>query len=329
MTVFTPDIVETPTHARLTDVSRLVACCAVAALLATAAGFKLHFLLVGFPPAYGRTAEVALIATEFALAAWLVGGYRLRTAATVVGSLFAVFLVYSLWKGFTGADSCGCFAQITINPWLMAGIDAAVVAICFWLRSGNGRASNGRSAAGGMLMPRIAGPLLAMALLAFGVSAATLRAGAVTAPAVAAADGTMNVAAAAAAGVPGITLHGTLAILEPDRWTGHPFPVAGNLESPTGPVPDLTQGTWTILFTNAGCPACAVAKAKLQQQAAADTSSMQYAVIETTRTPASGLSERVSELMLSADYEWFVQTPVSLDMADGQITAVTTAGGLK
>ena len=58
------------------------------------------------------------IPVEFALGVWMVSGL-FRKAAWVGGVVaYAIFIGVTLYKGFSGAESCGCFGQVQVNPWI-------------------------------------------------------------------------------------------------------------------------------------------------------------------------------------------------------------------
>jgi hypothetical protein len=58
------------------------------------------------------------IPLEFALGVWLICGL-FRKAAWIAGTLcYLGFIGVTLTKAVTGAESCGCFGQIHVNPWI-------------------------------------------------------------------------------------------------------------------------------------------------------------------------------------------------------------------
>jgi len=67
---------------------------------------------------------VIQIPLEVGLGIWLVCGL-FRKAAWLLGVLgFVVFMAVTVQKGLAGAESCGCFGPIQVNPWVtFAGID--------------------------------------------------------------------------------------------------------------------------------------------------------------------------------------------------------------
>jgi len=69
------------------------------------------------------------IPLELGLGIWLVCGL-FRKAAWVVAVLsFGLFMVVTLQKGLIGAESCGCFGRVEVNPW----ITLSVIDIPFFL----------------------------------------------------------------------------------------------------------------------------------------------------------------------------------------------------
>lgn len=58
------------------------------------------------------------IPLEFALGVWMVSGL-FRKAAWIAGTLaYLGFIFVTIFKVITGAESCGCFGQIHVNPWI-------------------------------------------------------------------------------------------------------------------------------------------------------------------------------------------------------------------
>ncbi len=58
------------------------------------------------------------IPLEFALGAWMVSGL-FRKAAWIAGTLaYFGFIFATLSKVITGAESCGCFGQVHVDPWI-------------------------------------------------------------------------------------------------------------------------------------------------------------------------------------------------------------------
>jgi hypothetical protein len=98
-------------------------------LLISAAVLKIHEMLVVCTPGWKEHGiweswEFTLlqIPVELALGLWLVSGL-FRKASWLAGTLaFFGFIFVTLYKGLIGAESCGCFGQIHINPWITLGL---------------------------------------------------------------------------------------------------------------------------------------------------------------------------------------------------------------
>lgn len=59
---------------------------------------------------------------ELSLGIWLLSGL-FRKAAWLAGTLaFLGFIGVTFYKGIAGAESCGCFGQIHVNPWMTLGL---------------------------------------------------------------------------------------------------------------------------------------------------------------------------------------------------------------
>ena len=94
-------------------------------LLIVAAGLKFHEMVATCVPSwqdnpmgFWESYEFFLIQIplEFALGVWLVSGL-FRKAASIAGTLaYFGFIFVTIFKIVTGAESCGCFGQITVNP---------------------------------------------------------------------------------------------------------------------------------------------------------------------------------------------------------------------
>lgn len=79
------------------------------------------------------------IPLEFALGVWMVSGL-FRKAAWLVGTLaYFGFIFATLSKILTGAESCGCFGQVHVDPWItLFAIDIPffLLLALFWPRGG-------------------------------------------------------------------------------------------------------------------------------------------------------------------------------------------------
>ena len=104
---------------------------AVAALLTVAALLK-AWQAVGKPdvsPLWSRLFDAALIEFELALAAMLVLNLFPLVVWGIVVATFTVFLGVSVKKIFGGANSCGCFGPITVDPRVTGAVDLVMLVL--------------------------------------------------------------------------------------------------------------------------------------------------------------------------------------------------------
>jgi len=110
-------------------------------LLIVAAVLKGHELLT--VPVAGRSIWtsrgflIVQIELELALGLWIVSGIAKRAVWWVVVGCFILFGGISLYKGLTGADSCGCFGRVPVNPWVtLLAIDFPALVVLLLYRQG-------------------------------------------------------------------------------------------------------------------------------------------------------------------------------------------------
>jgi thiol-disulfide isomerase/thioredoxin len=61
---------------------------------------------------------VIQIPLELGLGIWLVSGLFRKAAWMIAVLAFGLFIAVTLQKGLTGAESCGCFGRVKVNPWI-------------------------------------------------------------------------------------------------------------------------------------------------------------------------------------------------------------------
>jgi thiol-disulfide isomerase/thioredoxin len=58
------------------------------------------------------------IPLELGLGIWLISGLFRKAGWLLALISFAGFIAVTLYKGLIGAESCGCFGTVTVNPWI-------------------------------------------------------------------------------------------------------------------------------------------------------------------------------------------------------------------
>lgn len=221
---------------------------AIGALLATASVFKGSQLLDGVP--LEMTSGLppwtmwVIAAFEASLAFWLVSGMFKAVASVVTMVTFGSFAAYSLLRIWHGDDSCGCFGQISLSPWVALFVDVAVfavLAICARPRvrvsccSGDYTAvSESRRVPG---LSRIAMPCLL--LIASGGMALLLN----------------ELESASALRV------ASARTVDPEEWVGRRLSVLDECELPS----ELASGDWMVLVYRSDCEKCRQAVAHMDR----------------------------------------------------------------
>ena len=85
----------------------------------------------------------ALLPAEAILGMWLIIGAWASAARILAVTLFSAFGCHSLLAGLQGRPSCGCFDQLTVNPWIMMAVDACAVGLLLWWRPRASQAATG------------------------------------------------------------------------------------------------------------------------------------------------------------------------------------------
>ncbi len=94
-------------------------------LLIAAAVLKVHEVLTVYFPSWREHGVwesweffLVQIPVEFALGVWMVSGL-FRKAAWLAGTIaYFGFIGVTLYKALIGAESCGCFGRVEVDPWI-------------------------------------------------------------------------------------------------------------------------------------------------------------------------------------------------------------------
>jgi hypothetical protein len=102
-------------------------------LLLVAAALKLYSLAVEPVGGVGFFSEpwvqTLIVEWEILLGTWLVWGVNRALAWLAANVTFVCFAAVSLWQGWIGQVSCGCFGAISVSPWVALSSD--VVGLVF------------------------------------------------------------------------------------------------------------------------------------------------------------------------------------------------------
>jgi len=234
---------------------------------------------------------------ELALALWLLSGLYKKAAWLAATACFSLFSCITLYKGLTGAASCGCFGTVHVNPWItLFCIDLPAVAALLIFRP---RGIDLRRPLA-MLTPH---PrlihLTAVWLIALTVVTASAAVLALNEP-------------------PLVTAK--YEVLEPAEWVGRQLPILAHID-----IKDqLSQGNWLVLLYHYDCPGCGEAIPQYEQIARDLKGNEDFLQIAFVAVPPFGqapITENTAVTLGKMDNskEWFVTTPAVALLKNAQV----------
>jgi thiol-disulfide isomerase/thioredoxin len=234
---------------------------------------------------------------ELALGIWLLSGLFRRAAWLVVLGCFTLFCCVTLYKGLTGAASCGCFGKVHVNPWVtLFAIDLPAVVSLLLFRPT--LAKQDILNLTHWLGPR---PTLAQFCVVFLLG---LSAVAVSSPVL-----LLNEPKLATS---------KYEVLEPETWVGKELPIIDHIDIGE----QLKTGNWLIMLYHYDCPDCIATIPKIEQMAReiqGNEGVLKFALIEVSpyttygpkgAGPVVGPNTPCILGKLDTSKEWFVTTPV-------------------
>jgi uncharacterized membrane protein YphA (DoxX/SURF4 family) len=113
----------------------------VAVILLIAATLKFYQLLTTLSSNEGllhaRWFNIFIVEFELFLGIWLVFGLLPKLTWLVTIGLFSIFSIVSFYKAISGEVSCGCFGNVTVNPWITTILDITIVFASIKMRPKN------------------------------------------------------------------------------------------------------------------------------------------------------------------------------------------------
>ena len=247
---------------------------------------------------------------ELALGIWLLCGLFKKAAWLAALICFSLFSFITLYKGFSGAESCGCFGSVHVNPWAtLFAIDIpSVIALVVFrpVLSFKRKAESIRTLIQEFFTPMPSIPRLGITIC---LTVITL---AVTTPILA-----FNEPA---------KITSSYEVLEPETWVGKKLPILEHIDI----VKQLEKGTWLVLMYHHDCPDCAAAIPKYERIArdmAGNEDFLQIALIEVPPYGQGQVSRNSPCALgrLADNKDWFVTTPAVALLTDGQVTSAWEA----
>ncbi|TWT37164.1 hypothetical protein KOR34_21110 [Posidoniimonas corsicana] len=231
------------------------------------------------------------IQAEIALGAALLWGAWPSQTRRAAQATFLVFAAFSAYRAIIGAESCGCFGLIKVNPWWTLGLDVVVLGALNLGRPETDRRHPRATRLAVVSYAVVGGLCLALAVL---------------------------VAPSKAHANPLLKDIGGMTLLEPEEWVGRPFPLSEFIE----PSRQLATGEWVVLLYHHDCPKCQAARPKYEALAAQNAASAGPFVL-LVEIPSYGTDQAMPNpnyARLTDRREWFVQAPIEITLRDGAVT---------
>ena len=210
---------------------------------------------------------------------------------------FTAFTFVSVMKGLSGETSCGCFGTITVNPWITAAFDVAIVGLLLIFRERIDWTLPARERkkilAVLVVWVILAGPALFFMLSLKQQPHATLGTE-FTGP-----DGRRMI------------------LLEPETWIGKEFPLISRFAEPEG-AEVLLQGTWSVLLVQPDCPECVQKIAELEEKKPENIA----IVVIPSRGGERVLRTSFPTFVLDGENGWFATTPRVIELSEGVCVTV-------
>lgn len=88
-------------------------------------------------PFTSPTLQLVVVLFELLLGTWLLLGRWHAGAWLVTIGAFCLFAGFSVYSGWIGEASCGCFGTVKVSPWWTFGFDVAAISLMVWKRPEN------------------------------------------------------------------------------------------------------------------------------------------------------------------------------------------------
>jgi hypothetical protein len=229
---------------------------------------------------------IFVVEFELALSLWLLSGLYKKAAWLAATGCFLVFSCVTLYKGLTGAASCGCFGTVHVNPWItLFCIDLPALAALIAFRPGG--LNLRRPLAMLTPHPRLI-HLTAVWLITLSLVTTSTAVLALNEPALVTAK---------------------YEVLEPAEWVGKELPILAHID-----IKDqLSQGNWLVLLYHYDCPGCGEAIPQYEQIARDLKGNEEFLQIAFVAVPPFGqapITETAAVTLGKMDNskEWFVTT---------------------
>lgn len=288
-----------PPHGKGSKIDRWTIVRLLAALvLFGAAYFKLNELAVARRPNL-FTLEPAkfflsfAVAYELLFAVWLVLGRARRASQVATGVLFGVFAIVSFSKGVSGAESCGCFGNLKVDPWMTFSLDLLFATLALYEARIKQKFTVKLIRASFLLSVLMAlSGMIALSAGCFFPKRELVRLHANSA----------------------MLSRGSAIQIVPSDWLGYKCPLLDYCDK----CEELRKGKWLVLLYNPGCSSCHSSFQTLTLEARKSGANLAVLSI-VSDVSTEGFHEAQYSGRLSPFYDWWVETPISFHLYDSVV----------
>ena len=242
-----------------------------------------------------RNFLILTVEFELALGIWLLSDIFRKLSWLAALVCFSLFSIVTLYKGLSGADSCGCFGSVKINPWItLFAVDVPAILALIIFRPKE--ITLQYIVKPFELLKPLPSRLYFASIFIFGIIIllATLPVLALNVPA---------------------QITSSYEVLEPNSWLGKPLPIINYIDIGK----QLKTGNWLVLFYHYDCPDCINAIEKLNDaKAKIQNANCNVAIIEVPPYGNPMGTNCVYGQLLDAK-EWFITTPATILLKNGTV----------
>jgi hypothetical protein len=284
----------------------------IIAVLLTAATLKAWQLatepVLGEVLLHSRLLNVLIVEFEIFFSFWLIAGLlpKLTWLASIV--LFSVFTIVSLFKAVTGETSCGCFGNVTVNPWITTVFDITVVGLLLFVKP-VGVIFNIKDFCYELVGLRKRGRIVVVTMIWLIVAIPI----------------TYTMIAVEKNDIDGLGYEFVgadskkMVVLKPENWVGNKFPLLPYIES-IDIREVLKSGEHTVVLFHNDCPNCVNLINRLNSEQSRRIVCIEIPSLENESSSASRVYVFTK---LTTNRIWIVETPLCISLFDGIVTAIS------
>ena len=251
---------------------------------------------------------IFVIEFEIALGVWLLSGLFKKTAWLAILACFSLFSFITLYKGLSGAASCGCFGSVHVNPWITlfaVDIPAVIALVIFrptlsFLRKQESIAVFVRNVLAPLpSIPRFTA-IFSVGIVILAVTGCVLA---------------FNEPAKVTSGYE---------VLEPETWIGKELPIIEYIDVGK----QIKKGIWLVLFYHYDCPDCVTAIKTYQDITKLAGNGVFPKIVFIEVPPYGQLVSQTSPCTLGQlpeTKDWFVTTPAVVLLTNGMVKSAWEA----